>query len=301
MKDENKKVLFIINKFSGTGYKSSVEGRIIDACRAANLECTIEYTMSPKHATALASEALTKKYQAVFAVGGDGTVNEVAQGLLGGNIPMGILPKGSGNGLARHLGIPTSMNKSTGVIALNRTIEMDAMVINGELSVNVSGVGFDGHVAQHFSNHKKRGLLTYLKLVISEYTSFREFTATITTNGNTYSRKAFMISFANSSQFGNNARISPTASVCDQQLDVCIIRKIPLWKMIPFTYALFSGKQLSSPYVEIFKTQTARIHVERPMPYHVDGEARPAVVDLEIHLAPDKLPVLIPSANHNTV
>lgn len=300
MKGENKKVLFIINKFSGAGYKSSVEGRIIDTCRSANLECTIEYTASPKHATELAREALAKKYQAVFAVGGDGTVNEVAQGLLGGSIPMGILPKGSGNGLARHLGIPPSIGKAVSLISSNRTIAMDAILINGYLSVNVSGAGFDGHVAKLFSKNKKRGLVTYLKLVVSQYLAFREFTASITANGETYSRQAFMISFANSSQFGNNARISPTASVCDQQLDVCIIRKIPLWKIVHFTYALFSGKRVSSPYVEVIKTKAARVHFENPIPYHVDGEAMSTVADLEIQLSPDKLPVLIP-ANKNTV
>jgi len=172
--NENKKVFFIINRFSGTGYQDSIEGRIIDACSSVNYECTIEHTRDRGHATELAQTAVAEKFDMVFAVGGDGTVNEVAQGLVGSNVSMGILPKGSGNGLARHLGVPMKFSDALKLMNSNQVINMDTMSINGKLSVNVSGIGFDGHVAGLFGKNGKRGLAGYTKLVLKEFMSYKE-------------------------------------------------------------------------------------------------------------------------------
>ena len=168
-----KSALFVINKFSGGGYRPDVEGRIIEQCEKLNIESTIEFTQSPGHATELALSAVDQKLDYVFAVGGDGTVNEVAQGLLGSQVAMGILPKGSGNGLARHLGLSMSFKKSLDIIPFHREQLIDTLSVNGKLSVNVSGIGFDGHVAGLFANKAKRGLMGYAKLVLKEFISFR--------------------------------------------------------------------------------------------------------------------------------
>src|SRR5689334_8156918 len=139
---ENKKVFFIVNKYSGRGYRDSLEGRIISACADAGIEAAIDFTRERGHATELAMKAVNDGFTRVFAVGGDGTVNEVAQGLINSNAALGILPKGSGNGLARHLGISMRLASALSLIDSNKTINMDTLIVNGRLSVNVSGIVF---------------------------------------------------------------------------------------------------------------------------------------------------------------
>src|SRR5882762_6377693 len=201
-----KSALFIINKFSGGGYRPEVEGRIIEQCEKLNIESTIEFTQSPGHATELARNSVDQKLDYVFAVGGDGTVNEVAQGLLGSRVAMGILPKGSGNGLARHLGLSMSFRNSLDIIPFHSEQMIDTLSVNGKLSVNVSGIGFDGHVAGLFANKAKRGLVGYAKLVLKEFLDFKPFEANVRVNGKSFQSRSFIIALANSSQFGNNAR-----------------------------------------------------------------------------------------------
>ena len=172
---ENNKVFFIINKYSGASYRPEVEGRIITACGQLNLECSIEFTKERGHATELARQAVEQDFRTIFAVGGDGTVNEVAQGIVNTPATMGILPKGSGNGLARHLCIPMSFMKSLATLSSRQTIKMDTVLVNGRLSVNIAGIGFDGHAAGLFGKDGKRGLIGYARLVIKEFRASRNF------------------------------------------------------------------------------------------------------------------------------
>jgi len=291
-----KSALFVINKFSGGGYRPDVEGRIIEQCEKLNIESTIEFTQSPGHATELALSAVDQKLDYVFAVGGDGTVNEVAQGLLGSQVAMGILPKGSGNGLARHLGLSMSFKKSLDIVPFHRVQMIDTLSVNGKLSVNVSGIGFDGHVAGLFANKAKRGLIGYAKLVLKEFMSYKSFDAKITLNGNSFDSKSFIIALANSSQFGNNARVAPQASVCDELMDVCFIQKVPMSQAIGFAAKMFSGNLDSSRFVEIIKTDRVTIDIDQSIAYHIDGEAMAATDRFIIELKPASLKMLVPQS-----
>jgi len=291
---ENKKVFFIINKYSGTGYQPEVEGKIITACGRVNLECTIEFTQRRGHATELAHYAVQQKFDAVFAVGGDGTVNEVAKGLINTGIVMGILPKGSGNGLARHLGIPMRLEGALELMTSKQNILMDTLVVNDKLSVNVSGIGFDGHVAGMFGNDGKRGLWGYGKLVLTEFQRYPEFKAELIVDGIRREREAFVIALANSSQFGNNAKIAPEASVCDQFMDVCVIRKVPFAQALGFTKKMFTGKINRSKFVEITKAKNIILNFSQPMAYHIDGEAMPPLRNFSVEVRPGTLKMLLP-------
>ncbi len=292
-----KTALFIINKFSGGGYRPEVEGRIIEHCEKLNIESTIEFTQSPGHATELAKNAVDQKLDFAFAVGGDGTVNEVAQGLLGSDVSMGILPKGSGNGLARHLGISMSFAKSLDIISLHREQMIDTLSINGKLSVNVSGIGFDGHIANLFANKAKRGLIGYSKLILKEFFDFKPFEANVKVNGKSFQSQSFIIALANSSQFGNNARVAPQASVCDELMDLCFIQKVPLSLAVGFAVKMFSGTLNRSRFVEIIKTDRAVINLDQSMAYHVDGEAMAPADRFIVELKPASLKVLVPKAS----
>jgi YegS/Rv2252/BmrU family lipid kinase len=290
---EVKKVLFIVNKFSGTGYQPAVEGRITDACAAHDVECTIEFTRAHGHATELAREGVAKNFDRIVAVGGDGTVNEVAQGLVGTAVPMGIIPKGSGNGLGRHLGIPVSIGPALDSLFKSQSLAMDTFTINGHLSLNVSGIGFDGHIANLFGKDKKRGLAGYVKLTASEFFSFREFDIAIHIDGQTLSRKAFVMAIANSSQYGNNARIAPAASVCDGVLHLSLLKKVPPYRL-DFIYAFFTGNVHRSSYCEVIETRSFTITTPTPVSYHIDGEPSGSAKEFNITLNPCSLMMLVP-------
>ncbi len=288
------KVFFIINKYSGTGFKSAIEGRIIDACAQLKLECTIEYTLYKGHATELARRAVAENFPHVFAMGGDGTMNEVAQGLVHTSTAMGILPKGSGNGLARHLQIPLKTHLALQLLDHHQIIAMDTMLINNHLSINVSGIGFDAHVAGKFGETGKRGLIGYCKLVMKEFLHFKEFNAAMILDGKNLQRQSFILVLANSSQFGNNAKVSPFASVCDQLIDVCFIKKVPISQALGFALKMFTGHLHHSAFVEILQGKNVKIKFDQPMPFHIDGEAMEPTVNFDIAITPGSLRMIVP-------
>ncbi len=295
---EVNKVLFIVNKHAGTEYRPNVEGKIIEACEKQNIEATIEFTRHRGHATELSNEALTKNFQRVIAVGGDGTVNEVAKGLLHSGVPMGILPKGSGNGLARHLQIPMNFSQALASLFKSQVIAMDTFLMNGKLSLNVSGIGFDGHIANLFGKEKKRGFQGYARHTMGEFQRFHEFEAEIETESQNLSRRAFVIAIANSSQYGNNARIAPAASVCDQLLHISILKKVPAYRL-DFIYAFFTGTIHQTAYCELIETRNLNIKLKAPMAFHIDGEPCGSSDFFTIELIPTSLQILIPERAKN--
>ena len=299
---EVKNVLFIVNKYSGTGYQPEVEGRILNACEKYDIECSIEFTTGRGHATELSKDGVSKKFDRIIAVGGDGTVNEVARGLLNTSIPMGIIPKGSGNGLARHLGIDMKIIPALDQILGGKVITMDTFRMNDHLSLNVSGIGFDGHVANLFSAGQRRGFWGYTKVVVREFLSYKEFEATgnlITPDGkeNPLSKKSFMIAIANSSQYGNNAKVAPVASVTDQSLQLAVIKKVPTQRGFHFGYQMFTGKLETGKDYECLSFQHGTIEVPFPVAYHIDGEPCGHASSFKIEIFPHSLRMIVPAGS----
>ncbi|HEU5290334.1 MAG TPA: YegS/Rv2252/BmrU family lipid kinase [Cyclobacteriaceae bacterium] len=293
---EVKNVLFIINKYSGMGYQPQVEGKMLNACEKFDIECSIEFTQHRGHATELAREGVAKNFNRVIAVGGDGTVNEVARGLLHTATPMGIIPKGSGNGLARHLGISMKLEKALNQILGGEVIQMDTFKMNDHLSLNVSGIGFDGHVANLFSVSQRRGFWGYSKLVLKEYLSYPEFEASLHLNEDPgSSQKSFMIAIANSSQYGNNAKVAPIASVMDQALQLAIIKKVPAQRGFHFGYQMFTGNLKTGVDYKCLSFRKGTIHVPTPTAYHIDGEPFGHSTSFKIELLPRSLHLVIPT------
>lgn len=292
---EVKNVLFIVNKFSGMGYQPQVEGRILTACAKADVECTIEFTAGPGHATDLAKEGSKKGFDIVVAVGGDGTLNEVAQGLLNSKTPMGIIPKGSGNGLARHLGISMKMEKALEQVLTGKVVEMDTFRLNGKLSLNVSGIGFDGHIANLFAQKKKRGFWTYARLVTLHYITFKEFEAELELENHAVAKhKSFMIAIANASQYGNNARVAPQASITNNSLQTAILKKVPAQRGFRFAYQMFTGKLKTGKYYTCLTVNNGLIKVDKPTAYHVDGEPCGHASEFKIEVFPHSLQMITP-------
>ena len=227
---EKKKIIFIINPISGVGKQRLVETAIDKTLDKSIFDYDISYTSAPKHATELSKDAACKNYDIVVAVGGDGSINEVAKGIIGSNCTLGIIPIGSGNGLARHFNIPFDISQAIEVINKCNTIKIDTATINEQLFLSIAGVGFDALVANKFAKGKRRGFWSYFKITVREYPKYKPKKYSLTIDGKKMIRRALLVSFANSNQFGYNTSIAPMAIINDGFLDVCILKKVPIVK-----------------------------------------------------------------------
>jgi diacylglycerol kinase family enzyme len=272
-----KNILFVVNKYAGIGFPSDLEGLVKRVCEKNSASCSIEFTQRKGHAIELAREAQTRGFDEVIAVGGDGTMNEVARGLIDSKIPMGIVPRGSGNGLARHLGIPLKITDAVDQIFDSR-------------------IGFDGHITNLFGIKSTRGLIGYITLTVQEFLKFKEFETEIILNGKSIRRDAFIIAIANSSQYGNNAQIAPSASVCDGLLHVNVMKRVPLFRL-DFIYSFFSGQLAESSFCEFMEAPSLKIKTTKSIEYHVDGEPCGSNDTFDIELFPAALHILVPAKN----
>lgn len=287
-----RKALFIINPISGGKKKDGVP-ELIDQNLDKNMfDASIVYSDGVSHARIIAGEA-ANKFDVVVAVGGDGTVNEISSAIVGSSTALGVVPFGSGNGLARFLGIPMNTAESIKTLSAYKVETIDSGQMNGLPFFNMAGMGFDAHIAEVFSHGKKRGFLTYIKSSMQEIVAYKSQQYQIEIDGNVYEREAFIISIANSSQWGNDVHISPKASVKDGLLDVCIIRKFPIWRLPEIGVRLMLKTIESSGYIEIIRGKDIKITRQSAGPIHLDGE--PQVMDTHIHIniIPGSLKVIV--------
>jgi YegS/Rv2252/BmrU family lipid kinase len=283
------KIRFIINPISGTGKQKGIEKFMIK--HLENFE--IIYTQKAGDATRISKEAANDNIDAIIAVGGDGTVNECLIALVNTNTALGVIPCGSGNGFAYHIGMERNIEKA--VIQLKNTkIEViDSCTANGFPFVNVSGIGFDSHIANLFLTLTKRGFVNYVKLVIREL-SYKAKEYTINYNNIERKVKAYIIAFANASQYGNDAKISPMANFQDGLLDFVILKEFPKWKIPFFLLKVATGKAHLSKYVEIIQCQKMTISAENTL-LHLDGEPFKASNPIEVTILPKSLKILMPN------
>ena len=292
------RILFIINRTAGQGEKHDLPRLISFSCAKAGLLPDLEFTRYGGHASELARQAVAEGYPRMVAVGGDGTVNEVAGSLMHTGILLGIVPTGSGNGLARHLRIPLQVDQALGLVQTGRTLYMDALPINDRFSFNVSGIGFDGLVAGAFGANGARGLRNYARIILREFPRFRNFRVTAEFEGQKVQDRVFIVAIANSSQFGSGAVVAPRASVCDGQADICLIRK-PGWLQLPaFVFSMFTRQLDQSKLVQIFKTGSCHITMEGARASHLDGEPGPPLKEVNIKVEPACLKVMVPGTNN---
>ncbi len=287
-----RKALFIINPISGGKKKDGVPELIEKYLDAAAFEAAIVFSDGVAHARQIAREAVNK-FDLVVAVGGDGTVNEVASAIVGSDTILGIIPYGSGNGLSRFLGISMEAEKAIKNLGSGRIELIDSGKLNGQPFFNMAGMGFDAHISEVFSHGKKRGFLTYIKSSFEEIYKYKPQLYQLEIDGKAYEREAFMLSFANSSQYGNNAHISPHASVQDGLLDVCVIKQFPLWRFVEMGIRMVTKTTDKTKYVEIIRGKTIKIKRDCPGPVHLDGEPRVAGTDNLVEVVPNSLKVIV--------
>jgi len=269
---KTEKIFLIINQYAGHKEGAKAIETVIPYLKKNGYLVEYSFTNHPGHATELASKAANDGFDLVVAVGGDGTVNEVARGLIGTKTPMGIIPMGSGNGLARELGISMNMSKSARALVEGENLQLDVCKLNEQRFFCTSGIGFDAMIADKMSKAASRGFLKYVQLVIQESIFYKPLNVRMKIDGVLIEESVFLITFANASQFGNNAYIAPAASMTDGLIDVVVVRKFAKIWMPVFGIALFSKWIPKLPFVDCYKAKRVELEIANTPYYHFDGE-----------------------------
>lgn len=288
-----RKVRFIINPKSGTRDKQDFVGQIESSIDKNLLELEIIFTKTAKHATILAAEAAQLGFDIVAIVGGDGSVNEAGAGLIGTKTALAIVPTGSGNGMARHMGIPMDFKEAVSLINTGIIETVDTLTINDRFCVGTFGIGFDAHIAHLFATAGTRGYSTYVKLVLTEFSKFKPLNFTIFADKKEYRISAFLLTFANSSQFGNNAVIAPFADVKDGIIDISIVRKFPVFVAPHLIYRMMNNTIHHSRFFDRLSGSQILVRNEGLLKVHIDGEPIEIEGDIEIKMNPLSLNIVV--------
>lgn len=295
------RLTIIINPKSGTLSKTGLDKWLPRRLAMLGYTPRVCYTKYPGHATELASEAARRGDYGVIACGGDGTVNEVASGLVNTETALGILPAGSGNGFARHLGIPVDIERSIKVIAENNIEPCDYATVNDRPFFCTFGLGFDAAVSKRFARKGRRGLNSYIASTVDEFVNFHSTTYEIISGDSTITDRAFLVAVCNASQYGNNAFIAPTASVRDGLLDITIVHDgTPLenaWSGVE----MLTGTIGSHGKIRTFRTSELTVRRNNETISHIDGEPVDMPSELHIKCHPGALRVFAPKAKINFI
>ncbi|MBA7584997.1 Diacylglycerol kinase [subsurface metagenome] len=290
------KIAFIINPVSGRSLKSTIKEiirRNIDLTKYVPLFYVTKY---PGHANELTYQAANEGCTKVIAVGGDGTVNEIGGVATELKLTLGIIPIGSGNGLARHLGIPLNIKQAIRIINSNNTMHIDAGKINDIWFFCTCGIGFDAKIGRKFSKTKVRGFISYIKTVVREFRRYNSRKYKIYVDNKKIIRRAFLITIANASQYGNNAFIAPQARIDDGFFDVCILKPFPILKVFTLTIMLFRRSLDESNYYEVIRAK--QVNFKKPKKkyiFHYDGEpVKFKKEKIDIIIFPKCLEVMVP-------
>jgi len=296
-----RKFIYFINPISGTKNKQALLSLIKARTEAENIPYEILDTRADADYSFLEEKIALDQITDIIICGGDGTVNQVSGDLKNKAVNVGIIPMGSGNGLALAAGIPTNADKALDIIFKGNTSFIDGFYINKQFSCMLSGLGFDAQVAHDFAKQKKRGLLTYIKQTFKNFIRAKTYSFIININGKEIKTEAFFISIANSNQFGNNVTIAPKASICDGLLDVVVVNKMSkarllyaVLKQISLGQVTNTHKKFRNKDIFYFQSKKLQINNLQNAPLHIDGD--PAVTDkyFEIEIAEQCIKLLQP-------
>jgi diacylglycerol kinase (ATP) len=286
------RILFLVNPISGGKRKHEVIVKLRKLIQQVGLDAEVHETHSREDTIQRTSSAVEARFYAVVAVGGDGTINDIASQLTQTSTALGIIPMGSGNGLSRELKIPFSLTKAFNLILENRIRKVDTGTVNGKSFFNVAGIGFDAHIAGLFEKAESRGLLGYLRLILQTYSSYKPETYKLTIQGNTIQQRAFLLAVCNGTQFGNNAWVGPNAKLDDGKLDITMINRARWFDLPGLVYWMFRKQIHRSKVVSTF--QGTDIQVERVSDglVNLDGEPIKMSTHLNFSIIADSLSVI---------
>lgn len=291
------RILFIVNPHSGWHNGGEFANVLSKIPQYRNVEFDVAMTQRRRHAFELAQKGVESgKYGVIVAVGGDGTVNDVASALVGTDVALGVIPMGRGNGFARHLGYSMRLRNALRQLLSGVVDKVDIMEVNGRYSFNVSGIGFDALVAHVASKTNVKGVFSYIWAAITQFFKYRSHSYKLTIDGREMSIKAFLLSFANTEQYGSNFIIAPRASVQDGQMELCIIDKVNNVLLIGLDYTrhLFMENNEKTQAFRMFHCREVKIE-GRINTVHIDGEPMFMKSPLNIRVIPRVLNVVVPT------
>ncbi len=281
-----KEILFVINPNSGRKNPKPILKKILQQFPKA------QYIISPSPEVFHDyMRQNVEKYHVLVAIGGDGTIRSLLPYLKNSERILSILPQGSGNGFARELGFSKNIQKLKQVIQNGETRSVDLLKINDNNCLNVSGIGFDSHVAHSFAKEKVRGLATYIRVAIYQYLKFKTFEATIHINGEKFTGNYFMVSIANTRQFGNNAYISPLSQPDDGRFEIMLMKPLPILLAPFFAVRLFTGSLHKTRFID-YHQSSERVKISTSThKLHIDGDPERINGEISIHIEPHSIRV----------
>lgn len=288
-----KKILFIVNPISGTDKKRNIRRIIRENLDGERFEYKVKFTEYAGHAAELAKEASAAGCDIVAAVGGDGTVNEVARSLTHSQAALGIVPCGSGNGLARHLQIPLDTAGAIRILNADTVRSLDYGIINGMPFFCTCGIGFDAFVSHKFAESGKRGPLSYIENTLREGLSYQPDNYIIEDENGTVRYKAFLIACANASQYGNNAYIAPHASMEDGLMDIIVMQPFSTLESAQVALQLFNNTLLDNKHVKTFRARKVRITRSTEGAVHCDGEPLITGNTIDVEMVPQSINIVV--------
>ena len=289
------KARFIFNPHAGSNRRNPyLRDRAHEFIAERGWDAIVVSTTHPRHATELARQAVVDGCELVIAIGGDGTMNEVATALIGTSAIFGLIPCGSGNGLGRHIGIPGPGKGAFKTLAEGEPMIMDTGLINGDPFFCAGGVGFEALIAGRFAVLTNRGFSGYLRTGLKAWFNYKPETYTIHHAGGKIRVEALTLAIANSAQYGNNAYIAPGASICDGLLNLTAVPRVNIFNAIPLFWRLFNGSL--DRVASVITLQGGSFVIERDKPgwVHTDGEPRAEASRLEITVRPKSLRIMVP-------
>ena len=291
------KICLIINPISGTESKKYIPEEVASAIDQKRYDLSIRVTGYPNHASEIARHAVKKKYKFVITAGGDGTVNEVARELINSNTVLGILPYGSGNGLARELGIPLDSEKAIQIILNAHTRTIDYGVANDHIFFCTCGFGFDAFISDRFADEKKRGPLGYVRNVLESVVDFKAEEYELIYDDGTLTEKAFILTCANASQYGNQAFIAPGASLDDGMMNVSVLKPLNALEIPQTTIQLFTKNIDKNSKMTSLLTKNLVIKRSKPGVMHIDGEPVKTDSEIKVKMVHKGLKVFVPTSD----
>ena len=292
---KKQKIVFIVNPFSGTGSKKKIETLIYKHLDHTRFEISFKFSEYPGHAALLTRQAVADSADIVAAVGGEGTLNEVGSVLIHSNTIMAIVPAGSGNGFAYHLGLGRNIRKALNAINEGHTMWVDTCILNDKKYINVAGLGFDAKIAYLTKQRTQRGFLPYFLTTIKESFHFSAEHFSLEIDGKIIIGNYAIAVIANASMYGYNFSIAPTANINDGLLDILLIKEAPVYKYFYNVYRCFNKTLHLSPLVETYSAKTIKIKSKRPVYYHLDGEGYREEKEFNFHIQPKSLRFIVPA------
>ncbi len=290
---DKEKILFIMNPISGARKKDVFLSLLENFQNKTKHLVELRKTEYGGHGTLIAREAVQAGVTKIIAVGGDGTINEIAKELVNTISSLGIIPFGSGNGLARHLKIPMDTKSALELLELAEPTAIDVGFMNDQAFFCTAGLAFDAHIGKIFASMKGRGLLGYIKSVFKEYFSYTSEEYEVEINGKKSRHRAFLITAANAGQYGNNVYIAPGAEIKDGFLDLCIVKTFSVYRLPSMAWRVLNRSIHKSRFVTTVKAKKITIRRKNKGPFHIDGEPFDGGMEFKFEIKESALKVLV--------